>query len=208
MMNNPIMPPERAWDTIVGQLQLEMQKAAFDTWVRDTSFVGFDGKVFQVGVHNVYTREWLTSRLKKMATRLLTGIMNQAVELQFVVLEDFSQNEIEPEMVSQQETAQPDILALEARYRSIYEELVQPERVIVFRGYFLRYLPWFGFELAWIYIGFRQAAFEAGGASLPVKKVSVPARKVASYAGMSLRTFRRWMAKPETWSGCAGWSNP
>jgi hypothetical protein len=54
-------------------------------------------------------------------------------------------------------------------------------------------------ELAWLYIGFRQAAYEAGAARKPGKKFGAPSMKVAHFSGMSLRTFWRWVAKPETW---------
>ena len=59
--------------------------------------------------------------------------------------------------------------------------------------------PCLGVELAWLYIGFRQAAYEAGASKKPGKKVSAPAKKVAYYAGMSPRSFWRWAAKPATW---------
>jgi hypothetical protein len=56
-----------------------------------------------------------------------------------------------------------------------------------------------GVELAWLYIGFRQAAYEAGASNKPGKKVSAPAKKVAYYAGMSPRSFWRWASRSATW---------
>jgi chromosomal replication initiator protein len=79
------MDAELAWQSALGQLQMEMPKASFDTWVRDTRIVTYEGGVFTVAVNNAYARDWLESRLSSTATRLLMGIMNREVEVRFVV---------------------------------------------------------------------------------------------------------------------------
>jgi len=79
------MNAQQAWQAARGQLQLEMPKAAFDTWVRNTECVSFEDGSFILGVSNPYARDWLQSRLSSTVTRLLTGIMNRSVEVRFVV---------------------------------------------------------------------------------------------------------------------------
>ena len=205
-MNGSSIQPERAWQMALDQLCLDMPKAAFDTWVHNTSFVAFEDGVFSIGTPSAYGREWLASRLTSTVTRLLTGILNQQVEIQFVVAEEVI--EIEEDEPLEEENSVPDkrstVLSLQAEYQSIYDEIVQPDHVIVVPGYFMRYIPLLGLELAWLYIGFRQAAYEAGAAKQPGKKFGAPSKKVAHFSGMSLRTFWRWVAKPETWQRL-GW---
>jgi chromosomal replication initiator protein len=82
------MDGQQAWQSALGQLQMEMPKASFDTWVRDTRIVSYDSGTFTIGVRNAYARDWLESRLSSTATRLLMGIMNQDVDIQFVVSGD------------------------------------------------------------------------------------------------------------------------
>jgi len=79
------MKPDQAWQATVGQLQLEMPKAAFNTWVRDTELVSYEDGSFMVGVQNAYARDWLESRLSSTVSRLLTGMMNRSVNVRFVV---------------------------------------------------------------------------------------------------------------------------
>jgi len=79
------MKPEQAWQATLGQLQMEMPKAAFNTWVRDSELVSYEDGSFMIGVQNAYARDWLESRLSSTAKRLLTGIMNRTVEVRFVV---------------------------------------------------------------------------------------------------------------------------
>ncbi|MGD8456765.1 MAG: chromosomal replication initiator protein DnaA [Anaerolineales bacterium] len=79
------MNAKQAWQAVLGQLQMEMAKATFDTWVRDADFVAFEDGTFIIGVENAFARDWLDSRLTSTVTRLLTGIMNRTVEIRFVV---------------------------------------------------------------------------------------------------------------------------
>jgi chromosomal replication initiator protein len=79
------MKAEQAWQAALGQLQMEMPKAAYDTWVRNAEFVSYEDGSFIIGVQNAYARDWLHSRLSSTVTRLLTGIMNRSVEVRFVI---------------------------------------------------------------------------------------------------------------------------
>ncbi len=53
------MDAKGAWQAVLGQLQLEMAKATFDTWVRDAAFVAFEDGSYIIGVKNAYARDWL-----------------------------------------------------------------------------------------------------------------------------------------------------
>lgn len=79
------MKGDKAWQATLGQLQLEMPKAAFDTWVANTEFISYEDGFFIIGAPNAYARDWLESRLVSTATRLLTGLMNRSVKVHFVV---------------------------------------------------------------------------------------------------------------------------
>lgn len=91
------MRPDQAWQATLGQLEMEMPKAAFDTWVRDTEMMAYEDGSFMIGVHNAYARDWLQSRLSSKVTRLLTGIMDRSVEVRFVVWQNPSNKSTEIE---------------------------------------------------------------------------------------------------------------
>lgn len=80
------MNPEQAWQASLAQLQMEMPKATFDTWVRDARFLSFEDGNFTVGVANAYICEWLESRLTSTINRILAGILNQQTDVHFVVI--------------------------------------------------------------------------------------------------------------------------
>jgi chromosomal replication initiator protein len=79
------MKPEQAWQAAVGHLQMEMPKASFNTWVRDSEMVSYEDGSFIIGVQNAYARDWLDSRLSSTVKRLLTGMMNRSVDVRFVI---------------------------------------------------------------------------------------------------------------------------
>ncbi len=79
------MNADQAWQSVLGQLQMEMPRASFDTWVRDTRPVSYDNGVLTVGVSNAYARDWLDSRLTTTISRLLIGILSSNVSVDFVV---------------------------------------------------------------------------------------------------------------------------
>ncbi len=93
------MNAHQAWQATMGQLQMEMSKAAFDTWVRSAELVSYQEDIFKVGVQNAYARDWLDSRLSSTVSRLLTGIMSRPQTVEFVVWQkDFENSESESQM--------------------------------------------------------------------------------------------------------------
>jgi len=79
------MNGEQAWQAAVGQLQMELSKATFDTWVRDAHFASYEDGTFTISVLNGYARDWLESRLASTARRILTGVWGSPVQVRFVV---------------------------------------------------------------------------------------------------------------------------
>ena len=77
--------PRQVWEYLLNQLKLEMHPGPFNTWVRDTKPVRFDGNTLYVRANNIDTCEWLEDRVKLTAERLLVGIMSQSVNVKFVV---------------------------------------------------------------------------------------------------------------------------
>ncbi|HTP01358.1 MAG TPA: chromosomal replication initiator protein DnaA [Anaerolineales bacterium] len=91
------MNPDQAWQSVLAQLQMEMAKASFDTWVRDTRPLSYDNGILTIAVPNAYARDWLESRLASTVSRLLIGIMNTNVSVNFVVAQLEEREAAEPE---------------------------------------------------------------------------------------------------------------
>ncbi len=109
------MNAEHAWQSVLGQLQMEMPKASFDTWVRDTKPVAFDAGVMTVAVRNAYARDWLDSRLAPTVSKILMGVTDSNVTVNFVVA---SSADGEPAEADQAEVP-TDAVPAEPRPRSV-----------------------------------------------------------------------------------------
>ncbi|MGV8025824.1 MAG: chromosomal replication initiator protein DnaA [Anaerolineaceae bacterium] len=77
------MEAYQAWQATLGQLQMNMSKATFDTWVRDAKFLSHNEEVFTISVQNAYVRDWLENRLTGTVTKLLSSIMNTPQKVVF-----------------------------------------------------------------------------------------------------------------------------
>ncbi|MHB8807640.1 MAG: chromosomal replication initiator protein DnaA [Anaerolineaceae bacterium] len=77
------MEAYQAWQATLGQLQMNMSKATFDTWVRDAKFLSHNEEVFTISVQNAYVRDWLENRLTGTVTKLLSSIMNAPQKVVF-----------------------------------------------------------------------------------------------------------------------------
>ncbi len=193
------MNADQAWQSALGQLQMEMPKASFDTWVRDTTLVAYEDGLFTIGVRNAYAREWLESRLSSTVTRLLTGIMNRDADVRFVVADRDS-----PESRDDAPEDAENIVEIRIEeYDSAYEQTVRPDRAVYLPGYFRRHLRALGPGLAWFYVGFRQAAYTDGGRR-GQKWGRFSGKQVAALCGISERTFWNRVKRVKTWDALDG----
>ncbi len=80
-----MMKADQIWQAAQGELQLQMTRATYDTWVKPTSVLSYEDGALAVAVPNAYTQEWWQSRLLTTVKRILTGIIGQSVDVRFVV---------------------------------------------------------------------------------------------------------------------------
>ena len=194
------MSPEMAWEAAIGQLRMEMSKAAFDTWVASTQLVRVNEDTFLIGTYNAYSRDWLESRLTTTLSRLLTGMLGGPTNVQFVVLESLEEA-VTGCVESDVETNQPDIekdeLEIEDVTHSLRSLLSRPDRVVAVPKYLLRWLPMIGPDVFWMVIAFRQVRFLNTIPTHRQKPFTACAEEIYRWCGMSRATFWRKIDRPE-----------
>jgi chromosomal replication initiator protein len=102
------MKAEQAWQSVLGQLQTEMPKASYDTWVRDTQVLSYEEGLLIIGVENAYARDWLESRLASTVNRLMVGVMNRSVDVKFVVSSGVEATEVIDDPLQEVHTQEAD----------------------------------------------------------------------------------------------------
>src|SRR5665811_25764 len=187
--------PEKAWQAAVANLELELSRAAFNTWVKPVRLVSFENDTFVIGCINTYGRDWLEGRLTTTLQRFLSGVMNRETKVRFVVcdLEVDEEDDLIQEEVQDQEDETDDSLKLDIHYSSIRNILLEPGRVVRLPVYSLRWLPYVGSQIVFLVMGLWQEYYLAsGGKSNQGRcKVSVRAERVCQWAGISRAQFFR-----------------
>lgn len=75
----------RVWDAAYNQLQLQLDRASFDTWLRPAVLLRVDDGVFVIGVHNSYAQDMLSHRLYRNVRRVLSDVIGETTELRFEI---------------------------------------------------------------------------------------------------------------------------
>lgn len=73
------------WQAALGELQLQMPRATFDTWLKGTRVIAYEDGLLIIGTQNAFAKDWLENRLKGKIRKTVAGILGRSVELRFRV---------------------------------------------------------------------------------------------------------------------------
>lgn len=73
------------WETALGQLQIQVTRVNYDTWLKDTTGVTFEDDLFVVGAATAFACEWLEKRMQTMIRNALGNVLGHTVHVRFVV---------------------------------------------------------------------------------------------------------------------------
>jgi len=73
------------WQSALGKLQIQISKANYSTWLRDSQGLNCRDDVFVVGVPNVFVAEWLSKRLYPLVRKTLVDITGKDIDVRFEV---------------------------------------------------------------------------------------------------------------------------
>ncbi|HKJ37725.1 MAG TPA: DnaA N-terminal domain-containing protein [Anaerolineales bacterium] len=187
---------QQAWGSVLGQLQMDMPRASFDTWVHDTEAISLEEDVLTVATCNAYARDWLESRLTSTVQRLLIGILNQTVSVRFIV-RDVQEEDLETEEDEQEQ------VAIEAVGWLDYDRIVQPHKQVVVKGYLRRLGMEMGPKAVWLYIGFHQAAWMVHTKGKE-SSLALHSSDIMRFSGLSFGAFWRTLRNEKTRSDLNG----
>ena len=77
---------KQLWHAALGELQLGLTKANYDTWFKDTAIVSEEDDVYCVGVPNAFAREWLENKYRQQVRDALRHLVGRTVDVRFVTL--------------------------------------------------------------------------------------------------------------------------
>ncbi|MCI0439270.1 MAG: chromosomal replication initiator protein DnaA [Chloroflexi bacterium] len=92
--------PKKIWDAVLGELQLQVTRPSYETWLKDTVGVSYEGGEFVVGTPNAFVAEMLEQRMYSLISQVMERVTRQPVEVRFEVFsKDASTNGLETKPV-------------------------------------------------------------------------------------------------------------
>ncbi|HEY8637421.1 MAG TPA: DnaA N-terminal domain-containing protein, partial [Candidatus Limnocylindrales bacterium] len=98
------MDAKQVWRAALGELQVSLSPANFETWLRDTELVDVDDQRFRIAVPNGFAKDWLETRYRSLISQTLARIVGYSVQVEFVIVAATS-GESAPETVTPPPTA-------------------------------------------------------------------------------------------------------
>ena len=79
------MDAKQVWRAALGELQVSLSPANYETWLRDTALVDVDEQRFRIAVPNGFAKDWLETRYRSLISQTLARIVGYSVQVEFVV---------------------------------------------------------------------------------------------------------------------------
>lgn len=217
-MTNPVdptlspEPPElslqQAWQTVLGQLQADMSRADYDSYVVTARPLAYQDQLFILAAATPYARDWLSSRLKSRVATLLTGVYSQPVGLQIIHEERPGPAGVEmprPKKARREEEAGEDSASrrkeiLHRAYGSERARIILPERTLFITWYFFdNWMPLLGHSAAMVVMAARAMCYWNPMKENEIKRneVEIMLSDLAERAAVSLRTLKTVLKKDE-----------
>ena len=73
------------WQTVLGEIELNISKANFITWFRNTKIHSKKDGLITVSTPNGFTREWLENKYNKLILKILRNSSSDIKDVQFVI---------------------------------------------------------------------------------------------------------------------------
>ncbi|MFL5755724.1 MAG: DnaA ATPase domain-containing protein, partial [Chloroflexota bacterium] len=82
------MDAKHVWRAALGELQVSLSPANYETWLRDTHLVDVDDHRFRIAVPNGFAKDWLESRYRSLISATLARVVGYSVQVEFVVAQN------------------------------------------------------------------------------------------------------------------------
>src|SRR5688500_6955487 len=79
------MDARQVWRAALGELQVSLSPANYETWLRDTQLVDVDEQMFRIAVPNGFSKDWLETRYRSLISQTLARIVGYSVQVEFIV---------------------------------------------------------------------------------------------------------------------------
>lgn len=80
-----MLSPRDAWHATLGQLELQLNRATFDTWLKGAELLAYEDGTMTIRVRHAYAKDWLEQHLYHLISQTLSNLIGEPVRVNFVV---------------------------------------------------------------------------------------------------------------------------
>lgn len=93
------------WNAALGELEVNLSKANFTTWLKNTCLIAREDNHLTIGVPNVFTKEWLEKKYNDLIEKSLKNILGEVPTITYQVgsLKSFVKKSSEEETILESE---------------------------------------------------------------------------------------------------------
>ena len=87
---------QEVWKAVLGELQLQLPRPTFETWLKQTEGIGYEDQSLVVEVPTPFAVAWLERRMYQSIQKTLEKIAHQPLDVRFQVKNGASSEAVEP----------------------------------------------------------------------------------------------------------------
>lgn len=80
-----MLSPRDAWHATLGQLELQLNRATFDTWLKGSELLAYEDGAMTIRVRHAYAKDWLEQHLYHLISQTLSNLIGEPVRVNFAV---------------------------------------------------------------------------------------------------------------------------
>ena len=79
-------PAQKLWSASLGQLQLEVPRPSYETWLKGTMGLSIDGDLLSIGTPTTFASEWLGRRMHQVIEDVVSGVAGRPIRVSIKVV--------------------------------------------------------------------------------------------------------------------------
>lgn len=88
---------QHLWDAALGELQLQVNKSNYHTWLKGTTGLNSQDGQFIIGVPNTFVAEYLDRNQRSLIEKVLTDLTQQELQVQFQIHDSPAKTAVRPD---------------------------------------------------------------------------------------------------------------
>ena len=104
-MHNQIVDIKDLWKNALVEVELELSKANFSTWFKDTYIAGYEDGVVKLAVPNQFVRDWIADKYHTFLLKILRNLSENVRSLEYII----AKGKQEDVIIEESKMAQPQL---------------------------------------------------------------------------------------------------